>query len=80
MAKDDKVKFVIHIDGAKFDVAKSTMTGAELKGEAHKDQAYQIFLEGHGHDADRMIGDTEAVSIENGMHFYTVPPATFGNL
>ncbi|WP_352874725.1 multiubiquitin domain-containing protein [Mesorhizobium sp. M1006] len=54
------------------------MTGAELKQLAGKDQQYQLFLEGHGHDADRQIGDNEAVTLKNGMHFYTVPPATFG--
>ena len=80
MAKDDKTKFVIHIDGADFHVEKSSMTGAELKALAHKDQAYQLFLEGNGQESDRMIGDTEGVAIKNGQHFYTVPPATFGAL
>lgn len=78
MAKDEKLKFAIHIDGAEYHVEKSSITGAELKALAGKDQAYQVFLEGHGQDPDRMIGDTEGVSIKNGQHFYTVPPATFG--
>lgn len=78
MAKEDKAKFEIHIDGTKYTVDKSSMTGAELKALAGKDQAYQLYLEGHGHDADALIGDTEGVAIKNGQHFYTVPPATFG--
>ena len=80
MAKDDKTKFAIHIDGTKYDVNKTSMTGAELKALAGKDQSYQIFLEGRGQEADKPIGDTEGVSIKSGLHFYTVPPATFGSL
>lgn len=78
MAKADKEKFVIHIDGVEHKTDQSTITGAELKVLAGKDQQYQIFLEGHGHDADRQIGDAEGIALKNGMHFYTVPPATFG--
>ena len=78
MAKDDAKKFSIHIDGRVFHVESTSMTGAELKALAGVDQQYAIFLEGHGHDADKQIGDTEGVSIKSGLHFYTVPPATFG--
>ena len=78
MAKDDHAHFVIHIDGAEYKPTQSSMTGAELKNLAGKDQQYQIYLEGHGNDADRLIGDAEGLPLKNGMHFYTVPPATFG--
>ncbi|MER9825251.1 multiubiquitin domain-containing protein [Mesorhizobium sp. M0115] len=78
MAKEDHPRFSIHIDGQHFEVEQTTMTGAQLKELAHKDQQYQLFLEGHGNDPDEVVGDTSAVSIKNGMHFYTVPPATFG--
>lgn len=78
MAKDDKIKFSINIDGVHYEVERESITGAELKAVAGKDQQYQLFLEGHGHDADKLLGDTEAISLKNGMHFYTVPPATFG--
>lgn len=78
MAKEDQVQFVIHIDGDMHKTSQSSMTGAELKQLAGKDQQYQIFLEGHGNESDRMIGDTEGIPLKNGMHFYTVPPATFG--
>ncbi|ESZ15315.1 multiubiquitin domain-containing protein [Mesorhizobium sp. M1005] len=78
MAKEDHPKFSINIDGVHIEATSESMTGAELKQLAAKDQQYQLFLEGHGHDADRQIGDNEAVTLKNGMHFYTVPPATFG--
>jgi len=78
MAKDDKTKFSIHIDGEVYHVQQSSMTGAELKRLANKDAQFQVFLEGHGNDPDRLIGDADALEIKSGMHFYTVPPATFG--
>lgn len=78
MTKQDKTKFSIHIDGEQHFVEQTTMTGSELKEVAGKDPQFQIFSEGHGNDPDRQIGDAESVAISNGMHFYTVPPATFG--
>ena len=78
MVKPDKEKFSIHIDGKQYHVDKSSMTGSEIKEVAGKDAQYQVFLEGHGKDPDRHIGDAEGVEIKNGLHFYTVPPATFG--
>jgi len=78
MAKEDKIKFSIHIDGQEYKVDQESITGAELKAIAGKDQQYQLFLEGHGQDSDKMIGDTEAVTLKNGLHFYTpVPPRDF---
>lgn len=78
MAKEDKAKIVIHIDGNEFKTDRTSMTGADLKALAQKDMQFQVFLEGHGHDPDRQVGDAEGIEIKNGMHFYTVPPATFG--
>jgi hypothetical protein len=78
MAKADKTKFSIHIDGQEYHVDQESMTGSDLKQVANKDPQFQIFLEGHGNDPDQQIGDAEALQIKSGMHFYTVPPATFG--
>lgn len=78
MAKDDKIKFSIHIDGEQYKIEQSSMTGADIKQLASKDAQFQVFLEGSGNDPDRLIGDADALEIKNGMHFYTVPPATFG--
>lgn len=78
MAKDDKKKFTIHVDGAVFHVETGSMTGSDLKQLAGKDPQFQVFLEGRGNEPDQQIGDATAVAIANGMHFYTVPPATFG--
>ena len=77
-ADEKPTRFVIHIDGIKYDVAEKYLTGRQLKALAGKDAQYQIFLEQQGNSPDKLIGDDESVSVQNGMHFYTVPPATFG--
>ncbi len=74
----DKTEFVIHIDSQEFKVDRASMSGIELKALAHKDTTYQLFLEQAANEPDRLIGDNESVALRNGMHFYTVPPATFG--
>jgi len=71
-------RFVIHIDGVKYDVTETYLTGRQLKALAGKDAQYQLFLEQQGDAPDKLIGDDESVPLQNGMHFYTVPPATFG--
>ena len=70
--------FVIHIDGQQFKVESPTMSGAQLKALVQKDATYQLFEELKGNDPDRLISDTEAITMANGLHFYTVPPATLG--
>ncbi len=75
---EDQPPFVIHIDGEKKDVNQTTLSGAQLKALVGKDSTYQLFQELPGNEPDRLIGDTDAVQMGNGLHFYTVPPATFG--
>ena len=69
---------VIHIDHVQHKVSVTGMTGAQLKALAGKDASYQLFLEEQGNDPDRLISDTQSITLKNGMHFYTVPPATLG--
>jgi len=76
---DKPQQFVIHVDGVKFDVTQSYLTGAQVKALAGKDAQYQLFLEQKGNDPDKLVGDGETVPMQNGLHFYTVPPATFGD-
>ena len=71
--------FQIHVDGEHFSVTEQRMTGAALKALVGKDASYQLFEEVRGRDQDRLVSDAEAVEIRNGLHFYTVPPATFGD-
>lgn len=67
------------VDGTRYDVAQSSITGADVKRIANVDPSYQVFLEGDGGGADELIADTTGVDLTHGAkHFYTAPPATFG--
>lgn len=76
---EDRPPFVIHIDEKEFKVDKAYMSGAELKALVGKDSTYQLFQELPRNEPDRLISDTDSVKMGNDLHFYTVPPATFGN-
>jgi hypothetical protein len=76
-AKDHK-RYVFFVDGKKFETEKSSLTGAEIKGTAGVTPTYQLMLEEPGDDPDKPIADSEGVAMKEGMHFYVVPPATFG--
>jgi len=69
---------VIHIDNQQHKVDVTSMSGAQLKALAGRDATYQLFLEEKGNEPDRLIQDTDSIQLRNGMHFYTVPPATLG--
>lgn len=56
-----------------------TMSGIQLKGLVQQPPHYQLFLEGARGEPDRLVGDHDSVQLHDGMHFYTVPPAAFGN-
>ncbi|HEY8748925.1 MAG TPA: multiubiquitin domain-containing protein [Tepidisphaeraceae bacterium] len=80
MAEADKhpSHFEIHVDGVRIEVTEQNLTGAQIKAKAGKDPQYQLFLEEKGNAPDQLIADNQTVKIQNGLHFYTVPPATFG--
>lgn len=67
------------VDNKKFDTDQTALNGQEIKALASVPGNYQLFLEEHGNDPDRVISDGEYLSMENPpKHFYAVPPATFG--
>jgi multiubiquitin len=72
-------EFVIFIDAIRYTITQSSMTGAQLKALAGKDAQYQLYLEVQGDHPDKLIADDESVAIKNDMHFYALPPATFGH-
>ena len=72
-------KFEIFVDGKKFTTDQTNLTGAQIKALAGNDSTFQLFLEQPGAD-DQAIADAYTVQLKNGMHFYTMPPATFGSL
>jgi len=78
MEEAKKHEITIFIDAKRFQVDKTSMTGAEIKGLAGIDAQYQLYLEERGDNPDKTIGDTEALALKNDMHFYAIPPTTFG--
>lgn len=75
-------KYFFFADNVKYDSDLPTLTGAQIKAKiANWDPTYSLLLEGHGKDPDRLISDSEIVSLEkeNGpLRFTRVPPANFG--
>ncbi len=68
---------VIFIDGKQFKVEVEFMNGAQIKALGGVPSDYQLFLEQKGED--KAISDAQSIKLENGMHFFAVPPATFGS-
>lgn len=68
---------VIFIDNKQFKVEVEYLNGAQIKALGGVPSDYQLFLEQKGED--KAISDAQSVKLENGMHFFAVPPATFGS-
>ena len=77
---DKKVKYFFFLDGHKYETEHSSITGADVRAKLPPDKAgYAIYLEEHGNKPDQKITDSETFSLEGKEpHFYSVPPATFG--
>jgi hypothetical protein len=73
-------QFNFTVDDKPVHSATSVLTGAQIKAMAGVDPAYGLFLQGHGGAADRQIGDTESINLEEPGRekFYSAPPATYG--
>ena len=76
--KNKKLHFIV--DGVKYESEQSAVTGAFIISLLPNfEQGYSLFEEKSGNDPDELITDTTTVSLDHGTkHFYTVPPATFG--
>jgi hypothetical protein len=68
-------KFTIHIDKQVVHVSSATLTGAEIRAlhDPPIAEDRDLYLEGHGGGDDTPIGDTQPVSMTNGMHFFSAP-------
>lgn len=78
-------KYHFFVDSTKYETDKEHLTGAEIKAMVPAfDPAYQLYLEEHGDEPDKVISDGESVSLNPEHHgikkFYSVPPATFGSV
>jgi hypothetical protein len=65
----------IHIDKHQVFAPKEIMTGSELRVLVTPPIGPErdLYLEVHGQNQDRLIGDDEPVHLEEGMHFYSAP-------
>ena len=80
MPDEKKHEITIFIDAKGYEVTKTSITGAEIKALAGIDAQYQLYLEETGDKPDKPIADTESLPLKQDMHFYAIPPTTFGNL
>ncbi len=79
--KDHEKKYHYLVDGKEYTTSHSSLTGAQIKAMIPDfDPSFQLVLEGHKGEPDKVIPDTETVNLDVHpiRHFYTVPPATFG--
>lgn len=79
VSSGSQVASAIFINAVRVALTVRTLSGIQLKGLVQQPPHYQLFLEGSQAEPDRLIGDHESVQLRDGMHFYTVPPAAFGN-
>lgn len=83
--KGQQEKFLFFVDDIKLETTHSTLTGAQIKALIPNfNPAYSLFLEEPGDTPDRLINDTDSVSLSTEgpgghKHFTLVPPATFGS-
>jgi hypothetical protein len=69
------------VDGKEYKTKDSALTGAQIKARIPDfNPTYQLVEEGRGGHPDKVIPDNETVdlNVHPSLHFYTVPPATFG--
>lgn len=73
-------EYKFSVDSRSFETEHAQLTGLQLKALASVDVTFGIFLEAHGNDSDRQIGDGEVVDLSKpgNERFYTTPPATYG--
>lgn len=79
-AKPNPEKNFFFVDNKKIETDRSSLNGGEIKALASIQSDYQLFLESHGSDPDQAISDGQSLTIgKPPLHFYAVPPATFGD-
>lgn len=75
-------RYVYFVNSEKYESDLPELTGAQIKARIpNLDPTLQLSLEGHGSHPDRIIGDSETVSLEEHhgpLRFTLVPPANFG--
>lgn len=82
MTKDKDKEYFFFFGETKIESTLAALTGAQIKALIPGfDQTHALVLEGVGHDPDETISDDKTLSLNDKgrpLHFYSVPPATFG--
>lgn len=56
-------KFHFFVDAKQYETDQASVTGAQIKATVSGlNPAYQLFLESHGNDPDRLVSDGETIS------------------
>jgi hypothetical protein len=73
-------EYHLFVDGVRYSWPTSSITGAQIKSlVANVNSTYSLYEEGVGDEPDKLISDTDAVSLEGrAPRFNLVPPASFG--
>ncbi|WP_169618732.1 multiubiquitin domain-containing protein [Mycolicibacterium peregrinum] len=74
-----RVKIVIFIDDAKFDVTEPELTGRQLKAVVGIAEANHLFLDVPGRGEDVQVFDDVPFKLKSGMKFYDVPVGNLGS-
>lgn len=78
MPAEDLPQFAFDVNGSTFTVSQPVVEGLQIRVLAQIPSSMTLVLE-RDHHPDRVIGDTDAVSLAEGaVHFYAKPPTSFG--
>lgn len=75
--------FDFFVNDKKYETDQPSLTGLQIKAKVPDwNPGYDLVLEGHGHDPDRIIADNEVVLIDTKQggppRFSSAPKANFG--
>lgn len=86
-AHDENI-FFFYLE-TKITVGQNSMEGSQIKAAIHDkvpafDISHELVQEGHGAEQDKLILDSDTVSLAHGSgegpkHFYSRPPTNFGS-
>jgi hypothetical protein len=75
----DHAPFVIFVNEHRFEVDQPKIEGLQVRVLAGIDPDTMLVTEGTGIDPDRVLNDTDVLSLENGpLHIFAKPPTAFG--
>lgn len=72
--------YIVYVNGRRFEVSQPALVGVQIRALAGISADDTLVIEGQGSVPDRLLADSEKVSLaEAPVHVFTKPPTTFGN-